>query len=531
MASTADSAIAGPSQTKVETNSRGIPHAPFISNVQEYLGGPDEDVEPTLRKFQETMSKYKFMELNTAQRRSGLEDKIPDIRKTLQMVQFLESKKGNDTDDPIETTFELNDTLYAKAKVDPVDKVHLWLGANVMLEYPLDEAISLLTNKLSGAEKSLVAAKEDLDFLREQITIMEVNTARVHNWDVKRRRERREQLEREGISESDPSVKASSWLHDDRGADGGNDIQKQSIDAESSSSDTAKYLGDDKPADANLDTITSSALRKEIESIPESSTEAGAAADTASRDGILVTHGNSPDVMQPPTQPPTKSLPISDGDGQNKPAPPTSTDTDTDTVAQTSTTASATSAATGATAAASATTPLPTSTTQTAEVGTDVLQSTAIVVPPLNFNMVSRGIYRSGHPNERNFEFMRRLNLKSIMYLGNEDYRSNVVGWARGEGISIFHFRLAINKEPMAEMDGTDVTAALNVILNRANSPILIHCNKGKYRVGCLVGLLRRLQGWSHTSIFEEYSRFAGTKISDLEFIEVFDLSRVSIAP
>ena len=72
-----------------------------------------------------------------------------------------------------------------------------------MLEYPLEEAISLLTNKLTGAEKSLVAAKEDLDFLREQITIMEVNTARVHNWDVKRRRERREQLESQVITGSD----------------------------------------------------------------------------------------------------------------------------------------------------------------------------------------------------------------------------------------------------------------------------------------------------------------------------------------
>ncbi len=98
------------------------------SNVQEYLGGPDEEVEPTLKKFQETMSKYKFMELNTAQRRRGLEDKIPDIRKTLQMVTFLKDKK----DDPesIETTFELNDTLYAKAKLDPIDTVHLWLGVS-----------------------------------------------------------------------------------------------------------------------------------------------------------------------------------------------------------------------------------------------------------------------------------------------------------------------------------------------------------------------------------------------------------------
>lgn len=87
------------------------------------------------------------------------------------------------------THFELHDTLYAKVKVPPVDEVNLWLGANVMLSYPLDEAIELLTTKLAAAKKSLAAAKSDLDFLRDQITTMEVNTARVHNWDVKRRRQ------------------------------------------------------------------------------------------------------------------------------------------------------------------------------------------------------------------------------------------------------------------------------------------------------------------------------------------------------
>lgn len=33
-----------------------------------------------------------------------------------------------DESDPIETTFELNDTLYAKAEVPPTDEVYLWLG-------------------------------------------------------------------------------------------------------------------------------------------------------------------------------------------------------------------------------------------------------------------------------------------------------------------------------------------------------------------------------------------------------------------
>jgi hypothetical protein len=41
--------------------------------------------------------------------------------------------------EPLETTFELNDTLYAKALVPPTDEVYLWLGANVMLAYPFEE--------------------------------------------------------------------------------------------------------------------------------------------------------------------------------------------------------------------------------------------------------------------------------------------------------------------------------------------------------------------------------------------------------
>ena len=65
------------------------------------------------------------------------------------------------------------------------------MQANVMLSYKIPEAIELLTAKLNNAEASLQSLEEDLEFLREQITVMEVNTARLYNWDVVRRRERR----------------------------------------------------------------------------------------------------------------------------------------------------------------------------------------------------------------------------------------------------------------------------------------------------------------------------------------------------
>ena len=62
-----------------------------------------------------------------------------------------------------------------------------------MLSYKLPAAISLLRDKLNSAETSLTSVVEDMEFLREQITVMEVNTARVYNWDVKWRRDLREQ--------------------------------------------------------------------------------------------------------------------------------------------------------------------------------------------------------------------------------------------------------------------------------------------------------------------------------------------------
>ncbi|KAK7206360.1 Prefoldin subunit-domain-containing protein [Myxozyma melibiosi] len=175
-------------------NPRGIPQAPFIEAVEEYVRSRDQ-VESILQSFQEMLSKYKYMEMSTLRRAAGLREKIPDIQKTLDTVLFLDSKR--DAEEPtMLTTFELNDTLYAKANVTASDSVYLWLGANVMLEYPIAEATDLLTAKLKAAQESLKLCEEDLEFLRENITTVEVNTARVYNWDVQKRREEKEAGER-----------------------------------------------------------------------------------------------------------------------------------------------------------------------------------------------------------------------------------------------------------------------------------------------------------------------------------------------
>ena len=47
-----------------------------------------------------------------------------------------------------------------------------------MLSYPMEEAETLLKGKLSGALSTLADCEEDLDFLREQITVSRLSVNR-----------------------------------------------------------------------------------------------------------------------------------------------------------------------------------------------------------------------------------------------------------------------------------------------------------------------------------------------------------------
>jgi len=165
----------------------GIPEALFVDDVDSFmkLAENEENVENVLRKLDEQHSKYKFMELNLMQKRKRLKSQMPDIRSSLDIVRHMKAKQ--ESPDLIDTRFLLSDQVYARAKIPPTDRVCLWLGANVMLEYTLEDAEALLSRNLEKASKNLAQLEDDLDFLRDQFTTTEVNMARVYNWDVKRR--------------------------------------------------------------------------------------------------------------------------------------------------------------------------------------------------------------------------------------------------------------------------------------------------------------------------------------------------------
>lgn len=195
-------------------------------------------------------------------------------------------------------------------------------------------------------------------------------------------------------------------------------------------------------------------------------------------------------------------------------------------------------------------------------------------VPPLNFSLVEDSIYRSGFPMPINYPFLKHLGIKTIIYLGdlgndkkakkdkakkkdkdkkkekednneNEEdgekkekkkdkhgtieIMSNYKKWLSTTDIEFHHLVTESSQEPFLlqerhEQCQRSLKIALELVLNKQNFPILIHSNKGKHRIGVLVGLMRKiLQGWCMSGIFEEYEKFAmGKSEFDLEFIEIW---------
>ena len=57
--------------------------------------------------------------------------------------------------------------------------------------------------------------------------------------------------------------------------------------------------------------------------------------------------------------------------------------------------------------------------------------SDEILIPPANFALVAKGIYRGSYPNFKNFSFLKNLGLKSLIKdllddLDSDDFRKDI---------------------------------------------------------------------------------------------------------
>lgn len=171
-----------------------------------FLKANDLRIEIAFEYLNELLQKYRFMEAHMQKNKARLNEKLPEIKRTIDVIKLLEKKASGEDDEEGDSAdeakdskeknntpsftshFPLADSIFGKASVKVNGRVNLWLGANVMLEYSYAEARALLEKNLRDAEVKLNENSSDLLFLRDMITTSEVNLARMFNHDVAMRK-------------------------------------------------------------------------------------------------------------------------------------------------------------------------------------------------------------------------------------------------------------------------------------------------------------------------------------------------------
>lgn len=131
----------------------------------------------------------------------------------------------------------------------------------------------------------------------------------------------------------------------------------------------------------------------------------------------------------------------------------------------------------------------------TAEVTYD--KGIPIVQYIFNFHIIEPGIIRGGQPNEEGFKILKEsCGIKTILNLRGDSQEN--IAWekkiAQNLGITFINIPIDnINEKSIGLID-----QCLNIISNKTNQPIFIHCQAGKDRTGLISAAYRiKYCNWS----------------------------------
>ncbi|CCC10869.1 hypothetical protein SMACR_12110 [Sordaria macrospora] len=147
---------------------------------------------------------------------------------------------------------------------------------------------------------------------------------------------------------------------------------------------------------------------------------------------------------------------------------------------------------------------------------------------PKNFGIVVPGVYRSSFPQSEDYPFIESLGLKTMVTLVQKDFPEGYDTFLSKNGIKHHVFDMKGTKKEAIPI--TTMKAILRLVLNTANHPLMIHCNHGKHRTGCVVGIVRKTLGWDVNNILDEYRSYAEPKVreTDVNYIQGFEMAQIS---
>lgn len=112
-----------------------------------------------------------------------------------------------------------------------------------------------------------------------------------------------------------------------------------------------------------------------------------------------------------------------------------------------------------------------------------------------NFHQVNAGLYRGAQPKESGLQELRKLGIKTVINLRDDDAREqNEEREAKAAGLNYFNLPLSNNGSP----SDAQIEQALALINAPENQPVFVHCKRGADRTGTVIAVYRiSHDGWT----------------------------------
>lgn len=123
-----------------------------------------------------------------------------------------------------------------------------------------------------------------------------------------------------------------------------------------------------------------------------------------------------------------------------------------------------------------------------------------------NLFKVNENLYRGGQPTEAGIDQLKRLGVKTVIDLRDNDERARKEeAWARAAGLRFINIPLSNWFSP----DDKDIESIIDQIERQDNQPVYVHCKRGADRTGTVIAIYRITHdGWAGEQAKTEAKRF-----------------------